>query len=280
MDSSYETGAAYAKERGSEPQPHHHGLETESHYSSVASEAHGARGASPEGVGDDEKVYRSQDSLDNAALETGRPPVARTVSKSHSVNNVNAIPNGGLRAWLQVAGSFFLFFNSWGIINTFGVYQTYYQTGILRGENPSTISWIGSVQAFLLMLVGALTGPVYDAGYFRYLIAVGSFLVVFGHMMLSICTQYWQAFLAQAICVGLGTGCLFVPSVAILSTYFTTKIATVMGLAAAGSSLGERSRNVSTSTVGRFASFAHDGLQPQTTQAYRLVQYTSPRAQR
>jgi len=214
-------------------------------YSSVVSDAHGnIPGVIPEGVDDVEKrILPSQDSLDDheAALEAGggRPAAMRTVSKTHSVNNINSIPNGGLRAWLQVVGSFFLFFNSWGIINTFGVYQTYYETDILSNESPSTISWIGSMQAFLLMLVGALTGPVYDAGYFRELLAVGSFLVVFGHMMLSICTEYWQAFLAQAICVGLGTGCLFVPSVAILSTYFTTKVASAMGLAAAGSSMGK-----------------------------------------
>lgn len=159
-------------------------------------------------------------------------------SANPSVNNVSAIPNGGLRAWLQVLGAFFLFFNSWGIVNTFGVYQTYYETGILASSSASDISWVGSIQAFLLMLVGALTGPVYDAGYFRGLLLTGSFLVVFGQMMLSLCTEYYQVILAQAICIGLGCGCLFVPSVAILSTYFSTKIATAMGIAAAGSSLG------------------------------------------
>lgn len=125
-----------------------------------------------------------------------------------------------------------------GIVNTFGTYQTYYETGILSSSTPSAISWIGSVQAFLLMLVGAITGPIYDAGYVHTLLVVGSFLVVFGQMMLSLCTEFYQVMLAQAICIGLGCGCLFVPGVAILSTYFSTRIATAMGLAAAGSSLG------------------------------------------
>lgn len=125
------------------------------------------------------------------------------------------------------------------IVNTFGAYQTYYETGILASSSPSDISWIGSVQAFLLMLVGALTGPIYDAGYFRALLAVGSFGVVFGFMMLSLAKTYWQVILAQGVCVGLGAGCLFVPSVAILSTYFSTRIATAMGIAASGSSLGK-----------------------------------------
>ncbi|OQO10511.1 hypothetical protein B0A48_03808 [Cryoendolithus antarcticus] len=160
------------------------------------------------------------------------------VATKYSAHNIRSVPNGGLTAWLQVLGSFFLFFNSWGIVNTFGTYQAYYETGILASSTPSAISWIGSIQAFLLMLVGAVTGPIYDAGYVHTLLLLGSFLVVFGQMMLSLATNYWQVMLAQAICIGIGCGCMFVPAVAILSTYFSTRIATAMGLAAAGSSLG------------------------------------------
>jgi predicted MFS family arabinose efflux permease len=62
--------------------------------------------------------------------------------------------------------------------------------------------------------------------------------VVFGFMMLSLCKEFWQAMLAQGFCIGLGGGMLFVPSVAILPTYFSTKIGLAIGLAAAGSSMG------------------------------------------
>ena len=155
-----------------------------------------------------------------------------------SVNDLSKIPNGGIRAWLQVLGSFFLFMNTWGITNTYGVFQTYYELEVLRDSTPSAISWIGSIQAFLLMLVGALTGPVYDAGYFRELLWGGSFFLVLGHMMLSLCTKYWQVLLAQAFCVGGGMGMLFVPGVAIISTYFSSKVAVATGIAATGSSLG------------------------------------------
>ncbi len=126
-----------------------------------------------------------------------------------------------------------------GISNTFGVYQTYYESGELFTASSSQISWVGSIQAFLLLLVGALTGPIYDAGYVRSLLFSGTFLIVFGQMMLSLCHTYWQVMLSQAICIGIGAGCLFVPAVAIISTYFNTRIATAIGLAASGSSLGE-----------------------------------------
>jgi hypothetical protein len=44
----------------------------------------------------------------------------RVASSKPSINNIRSVPNGGTKAWLQVLASFFLFFNSWGIVNTFG----------------------------------------------------------------------------------------------------------------------------------------------------------------
>ncbi|KNG49712.1 MFS general substrate transporter [Stemphylium lycopersici] len=159
-------------------------------------------------------------------------------TSGNKAQDVSPIPNGGLTAWLQVLGGFFLLFNSWGIINTFGSFQAYYETNLLADSSPSSISWIGSIQAFLLVLVGALTGPIYDAGYFRALLLTGSAMLVLGQMMLSLCQTYYQVLLAQAFCIGIGAGCLFIPSIAILSTYFSTHIGLAIGLAASGSSLG------------------------------------------
>ncbi|KAJ5412534.1 uncharacterized protein N7487_006893 [Penicillium crustosum] len=144
----------------------------------------------------------------------------------------------GLNTWLQVLGSFFLFFNSWGIINTWGAYQTYYERELLAGTSSSTIAWIGSLQSFLLMMIGVITGPLFDAGYFRSLIIFAAFLLPFGLMMTSLATKYWQLILSQGICVGLAAGCLFVPSVAILPQYFRRKRGLANGLAASGSSIG------------------------------------------
>ncbi|KAK5107411.1 hypothetical protein LTR62_001315 [Meristemomyces frigidus] len=176
---------------------------------------------------------------ENPALDSDNGTAQETTpSAKRAINNINSVPNGGLQAWLTVLGAFFVYWNAWGIVNTFGVYQTYYESGLLSSYSASDISWIGSVQATLLMLTGTLAGPLYDAGYVRTLLLGGSLLAVFGQMMLSLCTTYWQVFLAQAICIGIGTGAMFVPGIAIVSTYWSTRIATATGLAAAGSSLG------------------------------------------
>lgn len=50
-------------------------------------------------------------------------------------------------------------------MNSFGVFQTYYVNSL--GKSPSDISWIGSIQVFLVFFIGTFTGRLTDAGYFR-----------------------------------------------------------------------------------------------------------------
>ena len=125
-----------------------------------------------------------------------------------------------------------------GILNSYGVFQTYYGQSFLHSQSASNISWIGSIQACLLFVVGALTGPIYDAGYMVPLLYVGTFLNILGLMMTSICKNYWQLALAQGVTIGIGDGCLFLTSVAIVPQYFTTRKAIATGIASLGSSIG------------------------------------------
>ena len=67
---------------------------------------------------------------------------------------------------------------------------------------------------------------------------VGNFLVVLGIMMLSLCTEYWQVFLAQGICMGLGAGLLYIPSLALVSIWFDRKRALAMGVVMSGIAVG------------------------------------------
>ena len=46
--------------------------------------------------------------------------------------NLKSIPDDGLKAWMQCACAFFLFFNSWGIVVSFGMFLRNFKPG---GEN-------------------------------------------------------------------------------------------------------------------------------------------------
>ena len=39
--------------------------------------------------------------------------VLKKIKSAASANDIDSVPNGGLRAWLQVMGAFSLFFNTW-----------------------------------------------------------------------------------------------------------------------------------------------------------------------
>ncbi|KAM7222516.1 putative major facilitator superfamily transporter protein [Rhypophila decipiens] len=178
-----------------------------------------------------QKSSRSQKSTTKSTSPDGHHPKDESNVPHHHEPN----PDGGLQAWLQVLGSTIILVLTWGLINTFGVYQEYYESTLLPSSSSSQISWIGSVQASFLFLVGVISGPLFDAGYFRHLLWAGIFLVVFGQFMTSLCSVYWQVLLAQGFCIGAGMGFLFLPSTAIVSQYFHKRRALAIGIASAGS---------------------------------------------
>ncbi|KAE8165172.1 major facilitator superfamily domain-containing protein [Aspergillus tamarii] len=171
-------------------------------------------------------------------LEQPEQPAAGDSSTRDGAQQEKLPPNGGLQSWLNVAAAFCVFVNTWGLITTFGAFQEYYRTVLLRDQSSSAISWIGSIQATLIPMVGMITGPLVDAGYLRLLISGGSFLIVFGMMMTSLATEYYQVLLAQAFCTGLGGGVSYIPAMVVLSSSFTTKRAVAVGCASIGSSVG------------------------------------------
>lgn len=122
------------------------------------------------------------------------------------------------------------------VSQSFGVFQSYYVESL--HETPSVISWIGSIQIFLLFFLGTFAGRALDAGYFRYLFAIGSTLVVIGIFTASCATTYWQLLLSQGICVGIGSGMIFCPSLALCSTYFDKKKSWAIGVGVVGSATG------------------------------------------
>lgn len=111
-------------------------------------------------------------------------------------------PDGGWMAWVQVMLTHIVFFNTWGVANGYGIFQQYYSQRLNQSE--SSISWIGSVQVFFLFSVGVVAGRLTDGGHFRIIFTCGVFLQVLGIFMTSLCMQYWQIFLAQSVCLGLG----------------------------------------------------------------------------
>ncbi|KAJ7899696.1 MFS general substrate transporter [Mycena leptocephala] len=163
-----------------------------------------------------------------------------TLPKSQLPFTPPTFPEGGLRAWGTVAGAFLVQLCGFGYATAFGVYQDFYTRDYLTQSSPSAISWIGGINAFIVMSGGLIAGRLYDRGHFYLLLWGGSFLQCFSLFMLSLCKreQLYQIFLAQGLGLGIGAGTVFVPSVAVVSHYFQKRRALAMTIVASGSSLG------------------------------------------
>lgn len=172
----------------------------------------------------------AQHELDN---QQGIPPSPTTIEK-HEVT----YPEGGLRAWLVVFGSFCGMASAFGYMNTIGIYQAYVTTHQLASYSESTIGWIFSVYVFLAFGCGISIGPVFDAHGPRLLILGGSILMVMTSFLMSVCTQYWHFMLVSGLLAGVGTSLIFTPSISAIGHWFFVKRAGATGIAAAGGSVG------------------------------------------
>ncbi|KAF1946690.1 MFS general substrate transporter [Clathrospora elynae] len=149
------------------------------------------------------------------------------------------------RAYACLLGSFFLMFNSWGLVNAYGTWSSYYVGHSLRGVDQLELNLIGSTQSFLVLLLSNVVGRLLDAGHSRKVIGCGTFLVPFGLFMLSVAHpndieaigKFGPIWATQGLVVGLGMGFFFVSSSQVASTWFPKRRGLAVGYVACGASV-------------------------------------------
>ena len=139
-------------------------------------------------------MYRTASGIQAGPAPVPYPPIEHTPSHRSSKSNgkeqfpdqddegSSPYPEGGLKAWSVVFGSFSGMTASFGVLNSVGTFQAYLSTHQLAQESPSSIGWIFSLLAFLTFFCGVQIGPVFDAKGPRWLVAAGSVLLFAGMM--------------------------------------------------------------------------------------------------
>ncbi|KAJ5505618.1 Major facilitator superfamily domain general substrate transporter [Penicillium expansum] len=149
-----------------------------------------------------------------------------------------SVPEGGLQAWMTVAGASVALFVSFGWVNCIGLFQAEYETNQLKDYSSSDVSWITSMEFFFMLFTSPVAGKLFDSYGPRVPIAIGSVLHVFGLMMASLSSKYYQLMLSQSVMSGIGSSLIFTPAMTAPQTWFRQKRGIVGGLTVAGSSLG------------------------------------------
>lgn len=181
---------------------------------------------------------RPDDLEEQCEKRTNRKHVRRSLFKPLPDLDPGPPPDGGLVAWMQVLGGCCVCAITWGMIASYGVFQTYYKSYIVPEPSVSNISWIGTVQVFFMLFLGAFIGRASDAGYAREAILVGTSMIVFGLFMASLATKYYQLFLSQGVCVGVGMGIMYTPQLSVVSSYFKKKKPIAVGFCGTGAGIG------------------------------------------
>lgn len=147
-------------------------------------------------------------------------------------------PDGGREAWLVVLGAWCCMFASFGWITCIGVFQDYYQRELLSEYSAGAIAWIPSTETFIMFLGAPVFGKLFDSYGPRSSLLLGTALHVFGLMMISVSTEFYQIFLAQSVCSAIGTSAIFWASNNSVGTWFRRRRALAFGIVSSGSSAG------------------------------------------
>ncbi|KAI0414294.1 putative MFS monocarboxylate transporter [Xylaria grammica] len=148
-------------------------------------------------------------------------------------------PNySSFRSWVAIAGAFLALYCTVGFFNAFGVYQEYYGTTLLKAYSNSDISWIGSVAIFLLYIGSPIAGILVDKIGPTKLLIIGSIGELVAIFLSSLCSQYYQLFLSQAVLFGASASLILTPCIAVVSRRMPHRRGLALGIAVGGSSIG------------------------------------------
>ncbi|CAG7985388.1 unnamed protein product [Penicillium olsonii] len=147
-------------------------------------------------------------------------------------------PEGGVRAWLCVFGSFMGLVGSLGLINSIGTFQAYLESHQLKEYSSGKTGWIFGLFTFLTFFGGIQVGPIFDARGPRVLVCIGSILVMGMMISIGFCKTFYQFLLSIGVAGGLGTSLIFTPALSALGHFFFEKRGLATGIAAGGGSIG------------------------------------------
>lgn len=169
------------------------------------------------------------------------PPTQSTQSPSVHKPKVGErdeeeFPEGG-RGWIVIFASWIIMGTSYGFINSFGEYQNHYSV-IFPDTKQSVLTLIGSLQPFMIYSSGIPATILISRWGPRPVVALGGLTMIFAFMMMSICKEVWQLFLAQGVLFGAGCGLCGFVAFSLPQQWFKKKRALAVGICASGSSLG------------------------------------------
>lgn len=154
------------------------------------------------------------------------------------MDDVDDFPEGGLKSYLVVLGSFLGLIPCFGLFNILGVIESYVDEHQLSNVNSSTVGWIFSVFSFITYTTCIFSGTYFDRNGSRVPLIAGTTLVCSGLVATASSKTVIHFILSFSLLTAFGNGLLMSPLVSVVSHYFLQKRAFFSSLATLGGSFG------------------------------------------
>ncbi|ORZ35641.1 major facilitator superfamily domain-containing protein, partial [Catenaria anguillulae PL171] len=148
----------------------------------------------------------------------------------------NDPPDGGRTAWMVVLASWLVHFVVFGIMYSWGKWQSYYST--VLPSTSSEISLIGTVSFASIFLFGIPAGRLAECIGFRRTVLCGTMCLILGLVLGAFSTHHVQLVLTQGLLVGLGSSLIYFPSVSVPAQWWRDRRSFATGVAASGAGVG------------------------------------------
>ncbi|XP_014855810.1 PREDICTED: monocarboxylate transporter 7-like isoform X1 [Poecilia mexicana] len=143
-------------------------------------------------------------------------------------------PDGGW-GWVVAVAFFLVEMFTYGIIKSFGIFLQDMMEEF--GETNSRVSWIISICVFIMTFNSPLSSVMMNRFGFQFVVMIGGLLISTGTIATSFTSSLNQIYITYGLVTGLGYCLTFLPTVTILSKYFSHRRSLVTALASTGESL-------------------------------------------
>jgi predicted MFS family arabinose efflux permease len=169
---------------------------------------------------------------------SNRSPSSSQRNSGDNINHEATETASTTQAWLQVLVNHLVMMNSFGLIQSFGIFQLPYEHHL--SASPSKVAWIGSIHIFFVYFLGTFSGWARDRGYYKRMLLVGSIFQIIGLVVAGFSNSWWMTLLFHGVFQGIGHGFMFCPAVTMTANCFRNSRSkmTALGIAGCGASTG------------------------------------------
>lgn len=174
--------------------------------------------------------HRSQATLNHPEQDEGLRP--------DSTAYEDVPPNGGY-GWVCTFCVFMIIVHTWGINSAWGVILAHFLShSTFPNASRIEYAFIGGLSICQALLIGPIVSKCQKALGTTITLLLGTALEFTSLLGAAYATQVWHLFLTQGVCFGVGMGFLYLPSMAVLPPWFSTRRSFSMGLAGSGAGIG------------------------------------------